>query len=233
MRRLPLSFSACILLLLLGADSLAWPQETPAEPPETHPLEMVTDSLPRAVSQLPYELVLQARGGTPPLHWRVASGALPAGLELDAQQGRIHGIPSVTGEFRLSLSVTDSATPAEGRERVFFLEVVPPLLLVWSKAPVVDVDRIAGSVNISNHTPDEFDLTFIVVAVNEIGKAFALGYQHGPMPAETERQSFTFGAGMNLPRGRYVLHVDVIAEVPAKKTIYRTRLQTPAELQVP
>lgn len=228
MRRLPLRLSACVLLLL-GASSLARPQEPP---PERSSLTLTTDSLPRAVAQLPYDLQLHASGGAPPLHWRVASGALPPGLELDPKEGRLHGTTTAVGHFRLSLSVTDSATPAEGRERVFLLEVVPPLLLVWKQMPAVDADRIAGSVDITNYTPDEFDLTFIVVAVNEVGKAFALGYQHGPMKAESGPQEFPFGAGMNLPRGRYVVHVDAVAEVPARMAIYRARLQE-GTLQIP
>lgn len=231
MSRSPVPFLAAVLLGLVAAASAAYAQE---EPPGR--LSLVTDSLPRAVEQLPYDLALRASGGTPPLHWRVASGALPPGIELDAEHGRLHGTPTVTGRFRLSLSVTDSATPAEGRERVFFLEVVPPLLLVWKQRPANAgdrSDRIAGSVEITNHTPDEFDLTFIVVAVNEFGKAFALGYQHGPMKGASGPDEFPFGAGMNLPRGRYVVHVDAIAEVPARKAIYRARLQTSGTLQVP
>ena len=222
-----------VFLLGLLAVSPAYSQE---EPPDRSPLVLATDSLPRGVAQLPYDLLLQVRGGTPPLHWRVASGALPPGIQLDAEHGRLHGTPTAVGQFRLSLSVTDSATPAEGRERVFFLEVVPPLLLVWKQRPATEGDRndrIAGSVDITNHTPDEFDLTFIVVAVNEIGKAFALGYQHGPMKGETGPQEFSFGAGMNLPRGHYVVHVDVVAEVASRNAIYRARLQTSGALQVP
>ncbi len=229
MSRLPLPGSVCVLLLVVAAAFCARPQEPP---PQRDPLNLTTDALPRAVEQLPYELQLHARGGAPPLHWRVASGALPPGVELDARQGRLHGTPTAVGHFRLSLSVTDSATPAEGRERVFFLEVVPPLLVAWKQMPAVEGDRIAGSVEITNYTPDEFDLTYIVVAVNEIGKAFALGYQHGPMKGATGPLAFSFGAGMNLPRGRYVVHVDAVAEVPERKAIYRARLQE-GTLQVP
>ena len=229
MSRLPLPGPVCVLLLIVAAASCARPQEPP---PERASLNLVTDALPRAVEQLPYELQLHASGGTPALHWRVASGKLPPGIELDPKEGRLHGTPTAVGHFRLSLSVTDSATPAEGRERVFFLEVVPPLLLVWKQMPAVEGDRIPGSVEITNYTPDEFDLTFIVVAVNEIGKAFALGYQHAPMKGQTGPLELPFGAGMNLPRGRYVVHVDAVAEVPERKAIYRARLQE-GTLQVP
>ena len=231
MRRSPARLPAFVLLLLLGVASWARPQEAPPDP-----LRLATDTLPRALAQLPYELQLQARGGTPPLHWRVASGTLPPGIELDAQHGRLHGTPTAVGQFRLSLSVTDSATPADGRERVFFFEVVPPLLLLWKKMPALEgdrSDRIAGSVEITNHTPDEFDLTYIVVAVNEVGKAFALGYQHGPMKGQTGPLELSFGAGMNLPRGHYVVHVDAIAEVPARNAIYRARLEASRPLVVP
>jgi hypothetical protein len=38
--------------------------------------------------------------------------------------------------------------------------------------------------------------------------------------------------GETLPRGSYVVHVDVIGEVAAKNVIHRQRLQTASTLQV-
>jgi len=183
------------------------------------------------VTQFPYEFRLRADGGTPPLHWRLAGGSLPPGIQLDGERDRLHGIPTSAGEFHFTLSLTDSSTPPQTQTRAFLLKVVPPLELVWEHKPSTEGDQILGSVEISNNTPEEFDLTLIVVAVNEVGKAFALGYQHGPMPADTALQSFSFGSQMNLPRGRYVVHVDAVAEVPARQAIYRARLQTPGALE--
>lgn len=218
------------LLLLLGAAPPARPQQAA---PAAEPLTITTESFLRWAAQFPYDFPLHAQGGTPPLRWKVASGTLPPGVELDAEHGRLRGTPSSTGEFHFALTVTDSGSPPYERTRSFVLKVVPPLEVVWKQAPKVAGDQIEGSVEISNNTPEEFDLTVIVVAVNEFGKAFALGYEHGPMPAETALQSFSFGAQINLPRGRYIVHVDTVAEVPARQAIYRARLQTEGAIQVP
>jgi hypothetical protein len=83
---------------------------------------------------------------------------------------------------------------------------------------------------VSNGTKDAFDLTVIVVAVNEIGKAFALGYQRFDLRPQTKEMEIKFGSTM--PRGQYVIHADAIADVPDKNAIYRDRLQTPQALVV-
>jgi len=70
----------------------------------------------------------------------------------------------------------------------------------------------------------------IVVAVNEIGKAFALGYQRFDLQPNNKDVEIKFGS--TLPRGQYVIHADAIAEVPGKRAIYRSRLQTPQPLRV-
>ncbi|HYX70292.1 MAG TPA: Ig domain-containing protein [Terriglobales bacterium] len=215
-----------LALFLVAAGCRTRAQQAP-------PLTVLTQAPPRAVAQFPYDLRLRAEGGTPPLHWKLAGGTLPPGIELDAEHGTLRGTPTSPGDFPLTLSVTDSETPPATQSRAFLLKVVVPLELVWEKMPAVEGDRVLGSVEISNNAPVEIDLTLIVLAVNEYGKAFALGYQHGPMPAQTQLQSFAFGSQMNLPRGRYVVHVDVVAEVAARQAIYRARLQTSGALQVP
>jgi len=56
----------------------------------------------------PYSQTLSAAGGTPPYHWTVASGALPAGLALSSG-GVLGGIPTANGTFQFTAQVTDSA----------------------------------------------------------------------------------------------------------------------------
>jgi hypothetical protein len=52
-----------------------------------------------------------ATGGTGTYAWSLASGALPAGLALNAGSGAISGIPQTAGSFAFSVTATD----AEGR----------------------------------------------------------------------------------------------------------------------
>ena len=144
--------------------------------------------------------------------------------------GSLTGTPPAIGQFRFTVSVTDSATPVQNASRPFALRVVAPLLMEWKKYAHVSGNRVDGSVVISNGTEDDFDLTFIVLAVAENGRATAIGYQHFPLKSGTDSLEIPFGE--TLPRGAYVVHVDAVAEVPPKDTIYRTRLQTKENLQV-
>ena len=55
-------------------------------------LSVATSSLPQGQVGANYSAALAAAGGTPPYHWALASGALPAGLTL-AASGTIAGTP--------------------------------------------------------------------------------------------------------------------------------------------
>ncbi|HYL14936.1 MAG TPA: Ig domain-containing protein [Terriglobales bacterium] len=216
------------ILLILVTEFFAcsaWPQQAvPA------PLAITTESLPRAVPHEEYRTTLQATGGVPPYHWSIAAGTLPAGLRLDLESGMISGTPTETGDFHFTVGVTDSAEPPHTATRELSLAAAAALSIEWSKYPRVDADQISGAVNVANGTKDEFDQTVIILAVNEIGKAFALGYQHFKLKPDSGKVEITFGS--SLPRGTYVVHADAVAEVALKHAIYRDRLQTPQPLVV-
>lgn len=191
---------------------------------------ITTTSLPAAVPRQRYESKLEAIGGTPPVRWAITDGKLPPGLELDPTSGLISGTPQEAGQFRFTVSVTDSATPPRTARREFLLGSAKALTLEWKGYPAVQGDQINGSVKVSNGSKDIFDQTVIIVAVNEYGKAFALGYQHFDLKPETANVEIKFGS--SLPRGDYVVHADAVAEVAAKDAIYRVRLHTPQPLQI-
>jgi len=217
-----LGFSSAFTLL---RSAFAWQNATTTTPA----LTITTEPLPEAALQQIYRVHLQATGGMPPLHWTLTSGQLPPGLELE-DSGVISGIATKIGDYRFTVTVADSDDPPHRASREFTIRVVAPLVLEWSRLPRVQDNRIEGAVKVSNGTKDDFDLTVIVVAVNEIGKAFVLGYQHPDLKGGTANFEIPFGS--NLPQGTYVVHADAVAEVPPRNAIYRQRLQTPEALQV-
>lgn len=189
-----------------------------------NPLSISTHSLPRAFLRQNYFFEFKAHDGTAPLHWEAVGGALPPGLTLKAS-GRMAGAATAVGEFRFTVKVSDASQPPQTALREFFLRVVAPLSVEWKIYPLVEGNNaVHGAVVITNGTDDAFDLTFIAVAVNEIGKAYALGYQHFTLTAESTSPQIDFGS--TLPAGRYVVHVDAVAEVASRNAIYRARLQT-------
>ena len=210
------------LALLLFCALIAIAQQGP---------EIVTQTLPDGAPGEQYDVSLRAQGGTEPLQWEIAKGSLPAGLKLS--DGRIVGEPTVPGESKLTLRVTDSAKPPRTAERDFTLRIRAALEVRWEEQPTVIDGEIHGAVTVTNGLKDPYDLTLIIVGVNEVGKAFALGYQHWKIMPRSEMRTIKFGEGDKLPRGSYVVHVDAVGEDTVKGKIYRSRLQTPMAVPIP
>jgi hypothetical protein len=74
------------------------------------PLTITSTAVASATSNQPYSTTLSATGGTAPYTWSVTG--LPAGLSLGGN-GVITGSPTVTGNFSLAVTVTDSQSPAK------------------------------------------------------------------------------------------------------------------------
>jgi hypothetical protein len=196
---------------------------------QVSPLSVVDEPLPSIAAGVEFHTLLHARGGVPPYVWRIENGELPDGVNLTAE-GLLSGRPLKPGDFSFSLNVEDSGRPAHTANKEFKIAVTTSLLLEWLQTPKVLDDRIDGSVQVSNGTKDIFDLTVVIVAVAENGRATAIGYEHFPLNPGATNVQIPFGN--TLPYGGYVIHADAIAEIPTKKAILRQRLQTPQALQV-
>ena len=235
-------YAALLVVLAWGTASLAC-QLTPRTDDEDASIE-VAASNPQADqglviqndSELPvgyphrfYELRFLARAATTGLHWKVVKGPLPPGLRLE-DNGLLHGEPASGGEFQFTVSVAEGGRMESAVQKSFFLKVITALALSWKNPAHVNGNRIEGSVEVTNTTPDDMDLTFIVLAVAGNGRATAIGYQHFLLRRGTVAMELPFGD--TLPHGGYVVHVDAVGEVVPQKLIYRERMQTAGALQV-
>jgi len=197
--------------------------------PTGEPLAVTTTSPPKGYLHRPYDFQIEAQGGIPPLEWEITAGVLPHGMKL-SPDGHLSGTPTETGEFRVRVTVTDSGKPPLQKSQELVLTIVAPLLLEWSRYPQVVGRRVECAIRLSNQTGDNFDLTVIALAVNEIGRATAVGYQHFLLRQNTDDLEISFGE--NLPPGVYELNVDAVAEVPEANDIHRARLVTADKLQI-
>jgi hypothetical protein len=213
---------------LSGAQADAQPAATPAQG-ETGLIIEGDRELPNAYAHRHYEFRFHAHNGVSVLHWKVEKGALPPGMKLD-DTGLLLGEPERPGEFQFTVSVTDGGNAQTAVQKGFLLRVVSGLALNWKNPAHVNGNRIEGSAQVSNETPDDIDLTFVVMAVAGNGRATAIGYQHFVLKRGTIAMELPFGE--TLPRGGYVVHVDAVGEVAARNLIYRERMQTPGPLQV-
>ena len=165
----------------------------------------------------------------PVLRWRLVRGTLPTGITLD-DNGVLRGEAERAGEFQFEVEVRDGSKPQRGAVKGFTIKVVEGITVAWKVPPHVTGNRIDGSVEVTNSTADDVDLTFDVKSVAENGRATEIGYQHFPLKRGTIAMALPFGE--TLPHGAYVVYVNVNGEVAKRNAIYRQRMQTPGALQV-
>jgi len=186
--------------------------------------------LPGTYPQGPYLVRFRARGNyVPVLRWNVEKGALPPGIKLE-EDGELHGEAERAGEFQFVIAVRDGGQPQQAVQREYAIKVVEAITLAWKVPAHVTGNRIDGSVEVSNTTADDMDLTFDVKAVAENGRATEIGYQHFPLKRGTIGMQLPFGD--TLPHGAYVIYVDVAGEIARRNAIYKQEMKTPAPLQV-
>ncbi|MEZ2347545.1 beta strand repeat-containing protein [Terriglobus sp. RCC_193] len=92
-----------------------------------------TGQLPQGYAGVAYAAALTSTGGTGARTYALVSGALPAGLTLNAATGVIAGTPTASGSSTFSLSVKDAAatpvtTTASFTLGISALQIVPPTL---------------------------------------------------------------------------------------------------------
>ncbi len=222
---LKLTAPALLTFILLGA-RMSVAQQAGAI---GEPIVLQTASLPKGFLRQPYHFKLEAQGGILPLKWEITAGAQPPGIDL-SPDGTLTGVPTEVDSFHFVVTITDSGKPARERKKEFTLDVVAPLLVEWSRKPKVTGRRVEGAIKVSNQTEQDFDFTFIALAVDPTGRATAVGYQHFTLKKNTDEFEIPFGE--NLPFGSYDLDADAVAEVAATNTIYRARLTTGERIQV-
>jgi hypothetical protein len=196
-----------------------------AQQPQPHSsVSIVPAKLPQASLWNHYLFQFQAGGGVPPYHWRITNGSLPRGLTLQ-EDGQIVG--TVEEQGQRDFAVTGIDQTGKTQRQNYTLSIETPLRTAWSRKAEVNGQRIDGAIKVSNTTGRDFDLTFVVLAVNDRGRATAIGYQRFWLKASTRDQELPFGD--TLPRGNYAVNVDVVGEEPQSNMIFRSRLVTGKE----
>ncbi|HZL57612.1 MAG TPA: putative Ig domain-containing protein, partial [Bryobacteraceae bacterium] len=95
------------------------------------PLSVPSQTLPAGQISSVYSQALSAMGGAPPYNWTIASGTLPAGLNL-RPTGVVAGLPSQYGTFSFGVRATD-VTGASGVGSATL--VIAPLPLTITTGP--------------------------------------------------------------------------------------------------
>ena len=191
----------------------------------TRSFQIVTSNLPPPEIGVEYKAEIRVVGGRQPYIWTVLQQSLPLGLTLDSTRGVIFGTPQSDAQFSALIQVSDSSEPSLTITKLLVSNPGPLLAIRWTDRPHISADHMGGALRVKNGSKDDVDLTVIVVAVNEYGKAFALRYEHLALPRGAETPDLQFDS--SLPLGQYTLHADAVGEVAAKNAIYRDRRELP------
>ncbi|MGB6872794.1 MAG: putative Ig domain-containing protein [Dehalococcoidia bacterium] len=100
------------------------------------PLEITTTSLPEAKVGDAYSATLTAIGGKTPYTW--GATGLPAGLTCSTA-GVISGTPTASGDFSVTVTVTDSFSTPNTAQTTLALKVYPPLEITTTSLPEAKV----------------------------------------------------------------------------------------------
>lgn len=103
----------------------------PIAPPTS--ITFTTTVLGNAIQDQPYTQLLLEKGGIGNLTWS-ETGALPTGITL-SPQGILSGTPSVTGSFPITVTVTDSSSPAKIGSANFTFVVASALQFTATQMP--------------------------------------------------------------------------------------------------
>lgn len=86
-------------------------------------ITVLPTNIPDAWLNFDYQVDINAIGGTTPYVYSVSAGTLPLGLSLDADTGIISGIPTVLGNYPITITATDHNGLTGSRE--YYLQVIP------------------------------------------------------------------------------------------------------------
>jgi Putative Ig domain len=87
------------------------------------PVSITTSSLSNATVGTTYSNTLIATGGTTPYSWTLSSGSLPTGITLQSS-GLISGTTSQSGQFTITVQVSDSSSPKQTSSKSLTLTVI-------------------------------------------------------------------------------------------------------------
>ncbi len=169
----------------------------------------VPTDLPQAYRNAAYYAPLTVVGGSGPYTWEITDGSLPDGLTFDSETGMISGTPTVTGDFSITVQVTDSDSFAQVISETFDLSVANLLPGFYGQI-FEDTNgngvRDAGEIGLDGHTVSLIDMTTGQVVATAVSASVDVD-GNGTIDLETERGLYSIE---DVAAGRYILQQDAM-----------------------
>ncbi len=146
----------------------------------SHGPSVVTEALPTAYEATPYSVWLSAQEGAGKYRWVVTDGALPEGLVLDEDSGRIHGLPAMPADaeteqvYSVTVECSSRLQGEEGEVLTDTRQLELPLTRTQPLAAQPLVIRTAGDLPVA-FAGKPYDLAFAAEGGNSPYEWFAEG----------------------------------------------------------
>jgi Putative Ig domain/Abnormal spindle-like microcephaly-assoc'd, ASPM-SPD-2-Hydin len=114
---------ALLALLIVIATTACGGTPSVAHNVASDSLQIEIKSLPGGTVEVPYDVTVNATGGTTPYSWRIVSGSLPAGLALNTSTGVIAGTPTASGQRSFTVQAADSSSLSQTATQALTLTV--------------------------------------------------------------------------------------------------------------
>jgi Putative Ig domain len=101
----------------------------------SQPLQISQTQIPIALQSSAYSVSLTGIGGIPPYAWSMTGNPSTDGLTINAGTGVISGTPTITGNFILSVQLSDVTSAAPATQSLT-LQVLAPLSITTASLPV-------------------------------------------------------------------------------------------------
>jgi len=113
-----------------------------------------------------YSKQLNASDGIPPYSWHITNGSLPDGLNLNSSSGFISGLPTKSGNFGFTITVSDAGTPSLSDEGEYSIYVINNRPVITSE------DTVKTYINTQ--------ITYTATATDPEGNMLTYGFIHYP-----------------------------------------------------
>jgi hypothetical protein len=119
-----------------GADTANFLAGNPQPPVASSRLIILTSTVPNGQAGASYSVQLISAGGTAPITWSFAGGALPPGVSV-TPAGVLTGVPNAAGTFTFTIQAVDASQPQQTFQQVLTMLVTapPPLTITSPSVP--------------------------------------------------------------------------------------------------